>query len=152
MYWRDITEAHVVTSMPSSRGRRQYFANGEPVWWPHRRAFHSYVENYEALAFLADRDRTFPLDDRERNAAVYRSLVPTPVEPGDTVRLKLPYSEVCMHMRVAGQVRPVTVHANGTAQILDEAGAPFSFPVSWGEAGIYSNFRGSMWYHPPSPL
>lgn len=54
---------------------------------------------------------------------------------GETVTVELPYSEVCCHMRVAGQVRQVQVLAGG-AQILNEDGSPFSFPVTHGEAGI----------------
>lgn len=65
---------------------------------------------------------------------------------GETVDIELPYSEVCIHMRVAGKVRPVTLIANtrpdGTAsypmaQILNLDGSPFSMPVTYGEAGIY---------------
>ena len=54
---------------------------------------------------------------------------------GSTYRLELPYSEVCMHMRVAGQTRNVRVLADG-AQILNDDMTPFSFPITWGEAGI----------------
>ena len=32
---------------------------------------------------------------------------PRTVRPGDRVRIELPHSEVCMHMRVAGQVMDV---------------------------------------------
>lgn len=152
MYWRDIRESDVVSSVPSSRGRRQYLVNNdEPVWWSRRADFHSYVEQHEALAFLAARDITFPREEREHAAAVYRSLVPILVQPGETVRIQLPSSGVCMHMRVAGEVRPATAHANGTAQILDEWEAPFSFPVLWGEAGFAHDHLGRIWYHAPCP-
>jgi hypothetical protein len=60
---------------------------------------------------------------------------------GETVTLELPYSEVCMHMRIAGQHRPVAVLEHG-AQILNPDGSPFSFPVTWGEAGIYTDAKG----------
>lgn len=63
------------------------------------------------------------------------------VKPGDTVRVRLPWSEVCMHMRVAGELRKVRVLADG-AQILDDDGSPFSFPVTHGEAGIYRDAAG----------
>lgn len=46
-----------------------------------------------------------------------------------------------MSMHVAGAIRPVTVLENG-AQIHQPDGAPFSFPVTWGEAGIYADAHG----------
>jgi hypothetical protein len=61
----------------------------------------------------------------------------TYVHPGDVVKVQLPYSEVCMHMKVAGQIRSIEVLAN-SAQILNDDGSEFSFPITYGEAGIYS--------------
>jgi hypothetical protein len=63
------------------------------------------------------------------------------VKPGDVVRLKLPWSEACMHLRIADHVRDVRVLADG-AQILNDDGTRFSFPVTHGEAGIYSDAQG----------
>lgn len=63
------------------------------------------------------------------------------VSPGTIVSLTLPWSEVCMHLKVAGQTRPVEVLATG-AQILNEDGTKYSFPVTHGEAGIYSDAEG----------
>lgn len=54
---------------------------------------------------------------------------------GHTVRLEMPYSEVCMHLRLAGTVRAVRVLEAG-AQILNEDGSPCSFPITHGEAGL----------------
>jgi len=63
------------------------------------------------------------------------------VKPGDTVKVRLPWSEVCLYMHVAEQVRDVTILENG-AQILNEDGTKFSFPVTHGEAGIFSDAQG----------
>lgn len=68
------------------------------------------------------------------------------VTVGDTVRLRLPSSEVCLHLRLAEQVRTVRVLKRG-AQILDDAGAPHSFPITHGEAGIYRDAEG-LYTHP----
>lgn len=68
------------------------------------------------------------------------------VAVGDTARVRLPFSEVCMALRVAGQARHVTVLARG-AQILDPDGSPYSFPVTHGEAGIRTDADGL--YVPP---
>ncbi len=51
------------------------------------------------------------------------------------VQVELPYSEVCMHMRLAGKVRWV-VPQGTMAQILNDDGSNFSFPVTRGEAGL----------------
>jgi hypothetical protein len=63
------------------------------------------------------------------------------VSVGTVVSVTLPWSEVCMHLRVAGQTRSVEVLATG-AQILNEDGTPYSFPVTHGEAGIYRDAEG----------
>lgn len=63
------------------------------------------------------------------------------VTNGDVVRVQLPHSEVCMHMRLAGQVRPVQFLSpagqSAVVQILNEDGSHFSFPILPGEAGFY---------------
>lgn len=63
------------------------------------------------------------------------------VSVGTVVNIQLPYSEVCMHLRVAGETRPVEILANG-AQILNWDGSNFSFPVTHAEAGIYTDAQG----------
>lgn len=70
------------------------------------------------------------------------------VTVGDTIRIRLPWSEVCLHMRVADQIRPVRVSDHG-AQILNDDGTPFSFPITHGEAGIYHRDDG-LYIHPPA--
>ncbi len=56
---------------------------------------------------------------------------------GDTVSVTLPYSEACCFLRVAGTRMTVRVQPDG-AQLLTADGAPYSFPVTHGEAGIVS--------------
>jgi hypothetical protein len=67
---------------------------------------------------------------------------PRTVRPGDRVRIELPYSEVCMHMRVAGRVMDVrmTDGRYPMAQLLNSDGSEFSFPITTGEAGIYGDY------------
>ncbi|WP_326827449.1 hypothetical protein [Streptomyces sp. NBC_01751] len=64
---------------------------------------------------------------------------------GETVAVRLPWSEVCMHMRVAGEIRPVLLKEHG-AQILNEDGSNFSFPVTFGEAGFRANVDRTFQY------
>jgi hypothetical protein len=61
------------------------------------------------------------------------------VEFGETVTLEMPFSEVCMHMRIAGtvmQVRLQAPHGYANAQLIRD-GQEFSFPITPGEAGFY---------------
>lgn len=63
------------------------------------------------------------------------------VKSGDVVRVRMPWSEACMHLRVAETVRDVRILPDG-AQILNEDGTRFSFPITYGEAGIFSDADG----------
>jgi hypothetical protein len=49
--------------------------------------------------------------------------------------LRLPYSEVCMHMKVAGQEMWGSPAGDLMVQLWDDEGRPFSFPITRGEAG-----------------
>lgn len=71
------------------------------------------------------------------------------VDPGETVSVELPYSEVCMHMRVAGKRMDVQFlsERNG-AQLLNANGSRFSFPILPGEAGFYRETDGRHYYYP----
>jgi hypothetical protein len=56
--------------------------------------------------------------------------------PRQAVKVRLPHSEVCMHMRVAGTTMWVEPLPNGMAQLYDLNGRKFSGPITRGEAGI----------------
>lgn len=84
------------------------------------------------------------LGARRNGSAVHRGELVDQLEVGvvkvkafayQRVTVELGYSEVLVHLRVAGKTRKVDVLPNG-AQLLDEDGHPLSFPVSHGEAGI----------------
>lgn len=60
---------------------------------------------------------------------------------GDVIRLRMPFSEVCMYMNLAGSARTVRL-TEEMAQLLDVNGAPYSAPITWGEAGIYRDAAG----------
>lgn len=79
------------------------------------------------------------------------------VEPNsDPVEIVLPYSEVCMHMRVAGRKAFVKLQTpNGrkhpvSAQLFMKDMTPFSSPITFGEAGFYFD-RNRIYYYPPHP-
>jgi len=77
-----------------------------------------------------------------------------PIHPNQEVTLQLPYSEVCMHLRVAGTRMDARLPANGMVQLLQPDGREFSFPITAAEAGLDHDRDG--WYSvvagPPDPL
>jgi hypothetical protein len=62
------------------------------------------------------------------------------VRPGEPVEITIAWSEVCMHLGIAGQRRRVEITPGGMAQIYAPNGQPFSLPVTPGEAGIYVDY------------
>ena len=54
---------------------------------------------------------------------------------GERKTIVLPYSEVCMFMGVAGKAMEAELISDYAVQLLDEAGNPFSYPITRGEAG-----------------
>ncbi len=77
-------------------------------------------------------------------------MAQTFIKPGDTVEVILPHSEVCMHMKVAGKRAKVelTKAQHPAAQIRRQDDTPFSFPVSYGEAGLYWDETQGYYYYP----
>lgn len=72
----------------------------------------------------------------------------TYVELGEEFQTELPYSEVCMHMRVAGTTMTVVVVGpveQAVAQLYKD-GRPFSFPITLGEAGVFRDEFGFYYY------
>lgn len=52
------------------------------------------------------------------------------------IEVTMPYSEVCIHMRIAGKRMLVEPLPRGMAQVFTLDGEPFSFPITRGEAGV----------------
>lgn len=74
------------------------------------------------------------------------------VNPGETVRMELAWSEAAMHMQVAGKIHNVTLLPSSNtcvAQILTEDGSHYSFPILYGEAGFYRDEQGRYYYYAP---
>ena len=71
------------------------------------------------------------------------------IAPGERVKVRLPWSEVCMHLGVAGRVMSVELVEGGSAvQLYDEDGDPYSFPILPGEAGFYRDVTGTPYAYP----
>ena len=50
--------------------------------------------------------------------------------------IEMPWSEVCMHMKIAGKTMWVADAGHGMAQLYEpDTGQAFSFPITHGEAG-----------------
>ena len=82
------------------------------------------------------------------------SAVKTYVERGQAVDIELPYSEVCMHMQVAGTIMSVQLTDAGNGHVMAQLrkdGRDFSFPVGAGEAGFYQDEGGYYAYLPELP-
>jgi hypothetical protein len=69
------------------------------------------------------------------------------VKIGEFGTTKMPHSEVCMSMRVAGKVMRFKVLSDRTVQLYDaDSYREFSFPILPGEAGIYTDDQGMYYY------
>ncbi len=71
------------------------------------------------------------------------------LHPEESVAIELPYSEVCIHMKIAGQVHEVELFMEGPYAMARIEGYP---PVLPAEAGILSDPRGhyvpALFAHP----
>ena len=76
------------------------------------------------------------------------------IHPNQETILQLPYSEVCMHLRVAGTRMRARLQPAGMVQLLDADGREFSFPITTAEAGLHHDHDGwsSVVADPPDPL
>jgi len=69
--------------------------------------------------------------------------------PANTaVRAIMPYSEVCVHLRVAGTAMLAKLIDGTMVQLFNENGSPFSFPITAGEAGFLTR-DGQVTYEAP---
>ncbi|WP_411087844.1 hypothetical protein [Streptomyces sp. 061-3] len=68
----------------------------------------------------------------------------TYAKPGDTVLMRIGYSEVAVHMRVADKLMPVRITESDypMAQILGDYENKFGGAITLGEAGFYTDSQG----------
>lgn len=64
---------------------------------------------------------------------------------GDRFRTIMPFSEVCLHMKIAGKEMIVQVLNSISAQVYTLEGEEFSAPITTGEAGVYTDLAGSLY-------
>jgi hypothetical protein len=65
-----------------------------------------------------------------------------PIHPDQETILELPYSEVCMHLRVAGTRMRARLQPDGMVQLLDADGRDVFFPITAAEAGLHRDQDG----------
>lgn len=74
----------------------------------------------------------------------------TRIKPGEFGRAHMPFSEVCMFMKIANAVFDFLLKDNGMVQLLKD-GRPFGGAITTGEAGIYHDADG-YWYDPSNKI
>jgi hypothetical protein len=72
------------------------------------------------------------------------------LSPDATVLTVMPYSEVCMHLNIAGRLVGIRFADEGRmVQVVNAAtGSPISFPITPGEAGVHIEADGTATYQP----
>jgi hypothetical protein len=65
------------------------------------------------------------------------------IRPTEEFTIELPYSEVCMHLQVAGTRMRARLQPNQMVQLLQSDGTDFSFPITDSEAGLYTDEQGA---------
>jgi hypothetical protein len=66
-------------------------------------------------------------------------------ERGSVYRSRMPHSEVCCHLKVAGKLMDWMLQGR-MVQLLSEDLHPFSFPILAGEAGVFEDGNGLYFY------
>lgn len=69
------------------------------------------------------------------------------IRPGEFAHVEIGFSEAACHLRIAGETRLVQLlpDAPHMVQVYDADEHKFSFPITYGEAGIYRDAAG--FYH-----
>lgn len=64
------------------------------------------------------------------------------IRPNEEFTTTLPFSEVCMHLRVAGTPMRARLEPNRMVQLLGPDGSEFSIPITDSEAGLHTDDQG----------
>lgn len=103
--------------------------DGEPIMdgaaWRYEQSLDAENPPYDPDDYLPGNVEDEGEDDEDEGPGVER------------IALTAPYSEACMHLRVAGTQVLVEPVPYGMAQLYTAAGDRISFPVSRGEAGLH---------------
>jgi hypothetical protein len=65
------------------------------------------------------------------------------IRPTEEFTTQLPFSEICMHLRVAGTRMRARLEPNQMVQLLQPDGSQFSFPITAAEAGLETDGQGA---------
>ena len=73
---------------------------------------------------------------------------PLSIHPGETAEVEIGFSEAACHLGIGGKTMTVKLLDDGRmAQVFDSNGKPFSFPITYGEAGIYRTDAGNFYHY-----
>jgi hypothetical protein len=71
------------------------------------------------------------------------------IKPGESGRKVMPFSEVCMHIGVAGHEMDFVLNEKVWPSVqLMKDGQPYSSTITTGEAGVFSRHDGTWYYYP----
>lgn len=81
--------------------------------------------------------------------------VRTRIKPGEEGVARMPFSEVCCHMGIAGKIMrfrlvPTRYYRAMVQLLCPETGNDWGGMVLKGEAGVYENPDGSFYYYKPA--
>lgn len=69
------------------------------------------------------------------------------IKPGERGRKKMPFSEACMHIGVAGHEMSFELTTNKYPGVqLIKNGQPYSGTITLGEAGVFGRTDGTFYY------
>jgi hypothetical protein len=76
---------------------------------------------------------------------------PIRINAGESALVLMPYSEVCCHMKVAGEILLIRLEYSGQVQLYDwddvrQRYVEFSMPILLGEAGVFQDEKGFYTY------
>lgn len=75
------------------------------------------------------------------------------VKAGQKIKAIMPWSEVCIHLGIAGKTMTCEVLSRGV-QLYDDKGEKFSFPILHGEAGFHEgtvDLEPERWWYTNHP-
>ena len=103
----------------------------------------------KTLTLVTEGTTTRRIQAVRRGGLLIRSMamIKTYVTPGNDFVTEMPHSEVCMYMRIAGEVmRGVLLDREYPMVQLFKDGWPFSAPILTSEAGLYHDEGGYYYY------
>jgi hypothetical protein len=77
------------------------------------------------------------------------NTTPLSIRPGEYAMVEIGFSEAACHLGIAGKTMNVKLldTPGNMAQVYNEDGSKLSFPITYGEAGIYRTDAGNFYHY-----